>query len=257
MKSWDAIGIGLAVRDISVLLDRYPAADDKTRAREVHESGGGPVPTALVTLSRLGRKTALSALVGDDAVGRFILDGLLREGVDVGAVGVRAGFVSPTSVILVENGRRTILEAPHGVGFPIEWEEVRRLPLENASSLLVDARVAEVQVKAARIVREAGGLVVLDCGHPRDGVGELIAESDIAIFSHSYPRALYGDGVDVPSFLRELQERLPSSGPAVAGVTLGSRGCAMLSREEGIFHLEAHPVEALDTTGAGDVFHGA
>jgi ribokinase len=253
VKAWDAIGIGLAVRDVSVLLDRYPRADEKMRAREVHEAGGGPVPTALVTLSRLGRKTALSALVGDDAVGRFILEGLVRENVGTSTVAVRDGFTSPTSVILVENGRRTILEAPHGVGFPISWEDVRRLPLEDASALLVDARVVEVQIRAARVAREAGGLVVLDCGHPREGVDELVAETDVAIFSDTFPRALHGDDYDVEDFLEDIRRR----GPAIAGVTLGPAGSAFLSREESFFRVDAHPVEALDTTGAGDVFHGA
>ena len=257
MKAWDAIGIGLAVRDVSVLLDRYPKPDEKMRARELHESGGGPVPTALVTLSRLGRRTGLCATVGDDPEGRFILDGLVREGVDVSAVSVRKDFTSPTSVILVENVRRTILEPPRGVDFPLDWSDVRKLPLEDASALLVDARVVEVQIRAARITRGAGGLVVLDCGHPRAGVDDLIAESDIAVFSHTYPAALLGPDFDARAFLSSIQSRLPRSGPAVAGITLGSRGCVMLSREEGFFQLEAPRVRAVDTTGAGDVFHGA
>jgi len=257
VKAWDAIGIGLAVRDVSALLERYPRPDEKLRARELHESGGGPAPTALVTLARLGRKTALSATVGDDAVGRFILEGLVRENVDVSAVAVRPDFVSPTSIILVEGGRRTILEPPRGVDFPLEWSDVRKLPLEDASALLVDARVVEVQTRAARVVREAGGLVVLDCGHPREGVDDLIAESDVAIFSYTYPSALHGTDVDIETFLSEVQKRLPRSGPAVAGVTLGPKGCAILSRERGFIRLEAPAVEAVDTTGAGDVFHGA
>jgi ribokinase len=254
VKAWDAIGIGLAVRDVSVLLDRYPQPDEKMRASALHESGGGPASTALVTLARLGRKTALSATVGDDTVGRFILDGLVRENVDVSAVSVRKDFVSPTSVILVEGGRRTILEPPRGVDFPLDWADVRKLPLEDAEALLVDARVVEVQIRAARIVREAGGLVVLDCGHPRAGVDDLISESDIAIFSSTYPEAL---GEDVDGFLARIQEKLPCTGPAIAGVTLGASGCVMLSREEGSLRAEAPPVEAVDTTGAGDVFHGA
>lgn len=257
MKAWDAIGVGLAVRDVSVLLDRYPRSDEKIRAREFHESGGGPVPTALVTLSRLGRRTALSALVGDDSVGQFILAGLEKENVDTRAVAVRREFPSPTSVILVENGRRTILEAPDAVDFPIVWEDVRKLPLEDTSSLLIDARVAEVQLKAASIARKAGALVVLDCGHPREGVEELFAETDIAILSHTYPRALYGKDFDMKKFLEELRSRLPQSGPAIAGITLGADGCALLSRDQDYFALDARPVEALDTTGAGDVFHGA
>jgi ribokinase len=257
VKAWDAIGIGLVVRDVSVLLDRYPKPDEKMRARELHESGGGPAPTALVTLARLGRKTALSGTVGDDAVGRFLLEGLSRENVDVSAVSVRLDFVSPTSVILVEGGRRTIFEPPRGVGFPLDWSDVRKLPLENASALLVDARVVDVQTKAARIVRESGGLVVLDCGHPRDGVDNLIAESDIAIFAHSYPAGLHGEDVDVEEFLADVQARLPRMGPAIAGVTLGSEGCVIRSREEGFLRLPAPMIEAVDTTGAGDVFHGA
>jgi ribokinase len=257
VKTWDAIGIGLAVRDVSVLMDRYPQADEKIRAREIHEAGGGPVPTALVTLARFGRKTTLSALVGDDAVGRFILEGLSRENVDVGPVTVRPGYESGTSVIIVENGRRTILEAPSGVGFPLEWEDVRRLRLDQCSALMLDARVPEVQIRAAKVARAAGALVVLDCGHPRDGAEELIAESDVAILSHTYPEAIHGNDFDVEAFLQDLLERLPRSGPAVAGITLGPQGCAMLSRKEGYLRLEAHPVQALDTTGAGDVFHGA
>jgi ribokinase len=257
VKEWDAIGIGLAVRDVSVLVDRYPMPDEKMRARELHESGGGPAPTALVTLARLGRRTALCATVGDDAVGHFLLDGLRRENVDVSAVSVRKDFVSPTSVILVENGRRTILEPPRGVDFPLDWSDVRKLPLEDSSALLVDARVVEVQIRAARIVREAGGLVVLDCGHPRAGVDELIVQSDIAIFAHTYPAALYGPDGDVREFLASVQSKLPRPGPAVAGMTLGPRGCAILSPEEGFFSIEAPAVAALDTTGAGDVFHGA
>ena len=257
MKAWDAIGIGLVVRDVAVLVDRYPKPDEKVRARELHESGGGPAPTALVTLARLGRKTALSGTVGDDAVGRFLLEGLTREGVDVSAVSVRGGFVSPTSVIVVENGRRTIMEPPRGVDFPLDWSDVRELPLEDASALLVDARVVEVQAEAARVVREHGGLVVLDCGHPRAGVDELIALSDIAIFSSTYPEALHGPDVDIRTFLSDVQARLPRSGPAIAGVTLGPQGCALLSRDEGSLQLDAPTVEALDTTGAGDVFHGA
>jgi ribokinase len=257
VKAWDAIGIGLVVRDVSVLLDRYPKPDEKMRARELHESGGGPAPTALVTLARLGRKTALSGTVGDDAVGRFLVEGLSREGVDVRAVSVRPDFVTPTSVILVEGGRRTIFEPPRGVDFPLDWSDVEKLPLEEASALLVDARVVEVQIRAARIVREAGGLVILDCGHPREGVDSLIAESDIAIFAHSYPAALHGEDVDVREFLEDVRSRLPRSGPAIAGVTLGQRGCAIVSPDEGFIEIAAPRVQALDTTGAGDVFHGA
>lgn len=257
MAEWDAIGIGLAVRDVSVLLESYPAPDEKVQARAIVESGGGPVPTALVTLARLGRKTALAAIVGRDDVGRFILSGLERQNVDTRAVVEREGFSSPTSVIVVENGRRTILEAPHGVGLPLTFEDVGRLPLDDCRALLLDARSVEVQLEAAKRVRKASGLVVLDCGHPREGVDELLAHTDIAVLSHTYPATLYGPDYDVEEFLDSLLARLPADGPAIAGLTLGPSGCAIASRDVGLTRLAGLSVAALDTTGAGDVFHGA
>ena len=254
MTHWDAIGVGLVVRDFFVLMDRYPGADEKLRANEIHEAGGGPVPTALVTMARFGRKTTMAGVVGDDLGGRFIVDGLANEHVDTEPVIVRDGFESPTSVIVVENGRRTIFEAPHGVDFPMTWDDVKSLPFDDCDALLVDARKVDVQLQAAARVREAGGIVVLDCGHPRVGVDELVALTDVAIFSHTYPLAL---GEDVEAFVRHTVDKLPSGGPAIAGVTLGADGCALMSRDEPFLRIPGVSVDALDSTGAGDVFHGA
>lgn len=255
---WDAVGIGLAVRDITVEVDRYPAPDEKVPARRTVESGGGPVPTALVAMARFGRRTALSAVIGDDSVGRFIRRGLDDEQVDTSCVVVHPGFESPTSVIVIESGRRTILEAPRSSsGLPLSWKDVERLPLDACHALLVDARLIEVQLRAAARVRDAGGVVLLDCGHPRPGVDELLAHSDIAIFSHTFPVTRYGDDVDTEIFLTDVLARLPSSGPRIAGVTLGDEGSAFVSPDVAYREYPAHPVQALDTTGAGDVFHGA
>lgn len=262
MTQWDAIGIGLVVRDFFVLMDRYPASDEKLPAREIRETGGGPVPTALVTMARFGCKTAIAGVVGNDLAGRFLVDDLEREHINIDAVAVRKGFETPTSVIIVVgNGRRTILEAPRGVGFPLTWDDVRAMPFDDCGALLLDARKIDVQLQAAERVREAGGLVVLDCGHPRDGVDDLVALSDVVIFSHTYPSALFGPDYDVEDFVRQTLDKLPAGGPAIAGVTLGAEGCALASRDDPFFRLPGIAVEALemdmDTTGAGDVFHGA
>jgi len=257
MKGWDAIGVGLVVRDITVLMDRFPSADEKLPAKEIVESGGGPVPTALAVMARFGARTAICSTVGRDVVGQFILDGLHGEGIDATAVARIEGFESPTSVIIVEGARRTILEAPKGVDFPLAWDDVERLPLDDCKALLVDARVTNIQTRAAERVRRAGGLVVLDCGHPRPGVSDLVALSDIAIFSHTYPQALLGNDVDLEAFLREIHGQLPEAGPRIAGVTTGERGCVLYTEEHGLQSVPAPSVEALDTTGAGDVFHGA
>ena len=258
MQTLDALGIGVAVRDITVRLDPFPDADAKVRARDLAESGGGPIPTALVTLARLGRACALAGVVPDDATGRFIVEGLHREGVDTTGVVRRADSAS-TSVILVESdGRRRVCEwrqsdLPYG---PEDLMHVAPM-LDRSRFLLIDSRLPDVQMEAARRVRHAGGMVVLDCGHPRPGVDEILRQCDIAIFSHSYPRSLHGNGFDATGFVRELRGKMAPDGRRIAGLTLGEDGCLIAEGTGDPTHVPGHRVEAVDTTGAGDVFHGA
>jgi len=254
----EVLGIGVAVRDIAVRLDAFPETDRKYQAREFRETGGGPVPTALVTLARLGREVAFAGVVGEDSAGRFIEEGLRREGIDVRGVVRRRGFDSPSSVIVVENGRRTILEcSQYGLPLTLEELEATGAGFEGYRAFLADARLVEIQLEVARRIRASGGAVLLDCGHPREGVDELLAVTDIAILSHTFPAALHGEDHDPREFLAGLWERLPADGPRVAGLTLGERGCAIYTQDEGYVHIPGHPVESVDSTGAGDVFHGA
>jgi ribokinase len=254
----DALGIGVAVRDIAIHLDTFPQADHKYQAKNLYESGGGPVSTALVTLSRLGRRVAFAGVVGDNAAGKFVVENLNGENVDTSGVVYRQGFSSPTSVILVENGRRTIFECWQ-YDLPVSFEELeaREVPFDSCRSLLVDVRAPEVQIEAARRVRSAGGVVVLDCGHPRRGVEEILKLTDVAILSYSYPKSLYGEDYDVAEFLDELCSRLPEDGLRIAGLTMGSEGCALFTPDSTLTRIPGHRVDALDSTGAGDVFHGA
>jgi ribokinase len=254
----EILGIGVAVRDIAVLLDEFPVPDEKFRAKGLFEAGGGPVPTALVTLTRLGHRASFCGVVGMGAAGHFIVDSLDQEGIDTHGVVFRAGFPSPTSVILVEGGRRTIFEWRQ-YDLPLSFDELeaKQVPFEDFRFLLVDARLPEVQIEAARRVRGAGGKVVLDCGHPRAGVEDILALTDVAILSHTYPRTLLGDSYDLEGFLTDLAARLPEDGPRIAGLTLGADGCAILAPDSSFVRVPGHKVTAVDSTGAGDVFHGA
>jgi ribokinase len=254
----DALGIGVAVRDIAVHLDTFPQPDHKYRARNLYEAGGGPVATALVTLARLGRRVSFAGVVGNNAAGGFIVESLNKENVETSGVVYRDSFSSPTSVILVENGRRTIFECSQR-DLPVSIEELaaKDVPLHSCRFLLVDLRIPEVQIEAARRVRKAGGRVVLDCGHPRKGVDEVLPLTDIAILSHTYPRSQYGEDYDPAEFLRELCSRLHEDGPRIAGLTMGADGCAVFTPQSSYIRIPGHRVKALDSTGAGDVFHGA
>jgi sugar/nucleoside kinase (ribokinase family) len=196
--------------------------------------------------------------VGATATGRFVVESLNKENVDTSGVVYREGFSSPTSVILVENERRTIFECwQYDLPVSIEELEARNIPFDNCRSLLVDVRAPEVQIEAARRVRKAGGTVFLDCGHPRRGVDEILAHTDVAILSYTYPKSRYGENYDAAEFLEELCSRLPEDGPRIAGLTLGADGCGIFTPESSFIHIPGHPIDAVDSTGAGDVFHGA
>ena len=254
----DALGIGVAVRDIAVRLDEFPSSNKKYQARDLFEVGGGPVPTALVTLARLGNRVGFAGVVGDSATGRFIAESLRKEDVDTSGVVFRQGFHSPTSVILVENGRRTILEC-FQYDLPLSYDELeaKHVPFDQCRFFLIDARLPEIHREGARRVRKAGGQVVLDCGHPRRGVDDLLKFTDIAILSYTYPETLHGTDYDLQNFLANLSHRLPTDGPQIAGLTMGAEGCAIYTPTTSLVRIPGHEVEAVDSTGAGDVFHGA
>jgi sugar/nucleoside kinase (ribokinase family) len=251
----DVLGIGVAVRDITVLLDAFPAPDEKYRAKGFFESSGGPVATGLVTLARLGNRASFCGVVGDDAAGESIVNDLEREGVDTSDVVRKEGIPSPTSVILVEKGRRTIFECWQ-TDLPLSLGELesRGVVFDRCRYLLVDARMPEIQIEAARRARTAGAAVVLDCGHPRAGVDEILALTDVAILSHTYPREIHGKDYDAGEFLAELQARLPEGPHRIAGLTMGAAGCAVYAPPASLLRIPGHRVEAMDSTGAGDVF---
>ena len=255
----DAAGIGVAVRDLTVALAEFPSPDTKVRAQAFAESGGGPVPTALVTMARLGDRAAFAGVVGHDAAGAFLLEDLRREGVDVRGVAVRGGLSSPTSVILVEkDGRRTVCEWRQD-DLPLAPSDLAPFEpaLERCRLLLVDARLPDAQIDAARRVRARGAIVMIDCGHPRPGVEALLPLCDVAVLSQSYPRSLLGTGFDPRAFVEEMSRSLAAEGLRIAGLTLGPEGCLISAAGGAPVRIEGIRIQAVDTTGAGDVFHGA
>jgi sugar/nucleoside kinase (ribokinase family) len=239
-----------------VRLARYPEPDEKVPAEELRELGGGPVPNALVTLARLGRRGALLGVVGDDAGGRLVRHELEAEGVDCSPLELRAGFATPSSVILVHGSRRAVCE--HGqADLPLGPEALAGVTLPPGAPLLVDGRLPALQQAAARRARAAGGLVMLDAGRRRPGLDELLGLVDVAIVSHSFPRREGVPPARFEAFVNELRERLPRDGRRIAGVTLGAEGCLVAWEARAPVHVPALPGPVVDTTGAGDVFHGA
>jgi ribokinase len=245
------VGIGHATVDVFGVVPRYPQRDSKIELAEYSKQGGGPVATALCAAAALGVPATYVGKLGDDELGKYILAGLREFGVDCERVVITPGY-SPTSFVVVdrETASRTIFYT-RGDLQAMQAREVDLSVLEGARVLLVDGLQPDAQIAAAEAAHERGVTVLLDAGSLREGMGELVALADIVIASERFASDLAPRG-EVEDSLRELAKM----GPRVAIVTLGDAGSVGLEGQK-LVRQAAHEVDAIDTTGAGDVYHGA
>jgi len=236
----DVFALGQCVVDRLAVVDRFPGPDEKAEAVELREECGGPAATAAVALARWGRRCAFAGVVGDDADGRRIRADLEAEDVEP-RLAVRAGGSSQFAFVAVERatGRRRIYWRRPSGGPPRPPE----LAPPRARVLLTDGLWADASLAAAA----RADAVVVDAGTLREGTTAMIPHADVFVASESFARAYAGSP-------REAVERLAAEGIAVAGVTLGSRGFLASCAGTWLEH-PAWPVEVVDTTGCGDVFH--
>jgi ribokinase len=245
------VGIGQCAWDLLAVVDRFPQSDTKKEVLVWEEQGGGPAATALAALSRLGIPCRFYGVTGDDREGAAIRQSLIEEGVDVTGLAKRSHASSQTAFIAIDKstGTRTIFwKRPSGD--PLLVEELPPDFLRNADFLLLDGLMQDVSAFSARQARKGGIPVMLDAGRVREGMLELARMSDYVVGSEEFAREL-GWKDDPGSFSQEVR-RL---GFGITTITLGGRGSVTFADDE-IISCPAFPIEIVDTTGAGDVFHG-
>ncbi len=245
------VGIGQCAWDILAMVDTFPQADTKKEVLLWEEQGGGPVATALATLSRLGVPCLFHGIIGDDREGTAIRQSLREEGVFISGLVTRSRATSQTAFIVIEKSAatRTIFwKRPSGE--PLSPEELPRDFLEGADFLLLDGLMKDVSFFAARQAKEAGIPVVLDAGRVREGTLELARLSDYVVGSEEFARELSWKDDAV-----QFKPKIKKHGFGITTITLGSRGSVTYADDKVII-IPAFPVETVDTTGAGDVFHG-
>jgi ribokinase len=245
------VGIGQCAWDVLAVVGRFPQADTKEEVLAWEEQGGGPVATALAALSRLGVPSRFYGVIGDDREGAAIRQSLIAEGVDVTGLVKRSNASSQTAFIAIDKsmGTRTIFwKRP--TGDPLAKGELLPDFLSNAEFLLLDGLMKDVSLFAAREARKAGIPVMLDAGRVREGMLELARLCDYVVGSEEFAREL--GWKDDPAFFSQEVRKL---GFGITTITLGSRGSVTFEDDEVIF-CPAFSVETVDTTGAGDVFHG-
>jgi len=252
LKRAHITGLGQCSWDCLSIIDHYPPADSKSEVREWREDGGGPVATALVALARLGMDCSFYGVRGDDEEGRKIALSLENEGINTAGLLTREKSRSQVAFIAVErsSARRTIFWR-RPTGDALSQSELGDGFLENSSFLLVDGLMKEASLFAAKEARKRGIPVMLDAGTLREGMIELARECDYVVASETFAIAL-GWQEDKVHFRRILKE----AGLGLTTITLGERGSLTFSNGK-IIDVPAFKVNVVDTTGAGDVFHGA
>ncbi len=252
-KAFDVVGVGANAGDHLVRLPRHPEPGEKLRFRAYRHAGGGQTATALVAVARLGYRVRYLGGVGDDAEGERTLAGLREEGVDVSRALIRQGGLTQRAFIIVDDqtGERTILWG-RSEGMIVSPEELEREVVTSGRMLHTDAQQPATSTRAARWAREAGMPVLADLELVRPGTDEFLPEIDILIAGAEFPEPATGASSPEEA-MRILSER--TRGGWVM-VTEGARGLA-LWREGRVERFPAYAVEAVDTTGAGDVVHGA
>jgi len=246
------VGIGQCCLDYLAIVDSYPGIDSKKEVLVWEEQGGGPVATALVTLARLGADCVFYGIAGDDREGVWIKESLVAEGVDAHGLLMRGNSVSQAAFIAIEkmSGKRTIFwRRPSGK--ELAPEELEKGFLDGVSFLLLDGLMKEVSLHAAGLAKKKQVPVMLDAGRLRDGMIEIARLSDFVVASEEFARDLgyTGDA-------REFGKILLRHGLGLTTITLGNLGSITFSGDD-IINVPAFRVETVDTTGAGDVFHGA
>jgi len=248
--SIEVLGLGYCGLDFSCLLPRIPI-DDKVEALATLIQGGGPSATAACAAGRLGAKTAFLGAVGDDSRGTAILEAFKADNVDASRVAIRKGAESPSAFCWTDaEGKRSIAWTRGSVK-PLEASEVSEELVASGKVLHLDGHQTAAAIQAAKFARKHGVTVSIDAGTVVPGIEELLELSDIVIASEKFIERQLKTSDPV-----EAVKRLFGPNCRFAGVTLGSEGSYGYDGKS-ILRQDSFKVDVVDTTGAGDTYHGA
>ena len=247
------VGIGACVMDTLVTVPNYPKEDSKLRALSSKAAGGGPTGTGLVAAQKLGERAAYIGVLSDDNGGVFLRKDFEKYGMDTQFIEEKEGFRSFTSYIWLaqDTATRTIVFDKGNLP-PLQLNDEQKQAIVDSQILMIDGNEIDAAEEACKIARENNTKVLYDCGGLYEGVERLLKLTDVMIPSEEF--SLGHTGCDnVSDAAKKLYETYH---PEVVVITSGKEGGIIYDGEK----LEKYPaflVEAVDTNGSGDVFHGA
>jgi sulfofructose kinase len=256
-KNLQVIGLGLATLDVLIRLKDMPTWERGTRLSGFRFDGGGLVGTAMVAAARLGAQVGFVGTAGSDEAADLKLKSMVECGIDLSHL-IRLDGPEDQIVIVhvhAETGERLFSGMESWHRHPLRAEQVDRDYITSADYLHLDGFHFEAALQAARWMREAGKMVVMDGSKTNRPVSDhhrtLVEHVDVLITGEGFAKGLTGI-----ADIWQAGQAILEMGPSIFVETVGADGSYTITKDEQ-FHTPAYKIDVVDTTGAGDVFHGA
>lgn len=253
MEKFDVVGIGGATVDHLNVVEHFPEEDEKIVPKYSSIQGGGQAANAIACLARLGAKTAMIGTVGEGVIGQFAIDTLKDEGVNTNFMVVQKGHAPALSSIIINEAKSTrTIVADRGQVKKIPVQESMYEVIKNAKIIHSDAHFPEENMKLLEFARKNGIKICVDAEPHTPNAKEFVKFADYLIVSRRFVEQLFHHDYE-----KALNEFI-AIGAEMAIITLGKYGA--IGMQKGDLHpttVSEYPVEVVDTTGAGDIFHGA
>ena len=247
------VAIGANVVDTLICVPEFPNEDTKLKADEIIKCGGGPAATGLVAASKLGAECEFIGNLSDDDGGCFLKKDFEKYGVSTDNCTVLCGYGSFLSFVVLSaasKSRTCLFNRGNLPGTALN--DAQKKAIKSSSLLMVDGNDMAAAIEGAKLARENGVDVLYDAGGLYEGVENLLPYANILIPSYEF-----ATGFTKTDNAEEAAKKLYAEfNPEIVVITDGKNGGYLYDGNE-FWHYPAFPVDAVDTNGAGDVFHGA
>jgi sugar/nucleoside kinase (ribokinase family) len=254
-KKVEIIGIENLIMDFAVQIDKLPQTDGFARLEDFLWQSGGNVSSAIVAASRLGASCGMIGHCGDDPFGDFCYRDMQMHGVDVSHIKIVPDSTTTFCICLAEEatqGRSVIGKGGTASGIDIGPDLITEDYIGGAKYLHIGVWISEQVARAVELAHKHGVIVSMDGGGYNEDAEKILPKIDILIISEQFHDKMFNN----TDYTGNCQ-KLVKNGSGIAMVTLGKKGCAGADKEGNTFELPSFSGHKIvDTTGAGDVFHG-
>ena len=246
--------IGIPVRDLTFRVEAVPARGSKANATHLAEICGGNALNAAIAMARLGGRVAFAGPMGDarETSSGFILERMAAEGIDATHIVRMRGATTPVSAITIDaTGERTLTIYRDPALWTVNLPDADAL-LADCQAVLIESRCGAFCIDLCTEARRRGIPVVVGVDRAMSLQDELLTAASHLLFASEQVQETAGIAEDGAAL-----KRLAALTPAFLAATRGPQGTIWLNDAGALEETAAFPVQAVDTLGAGDVFHGA